>query len=390
MKPNKNSKLMFIGGHATPAFAVLDELIERGYSNYVWVGEKHNQRGTKSESAEYRTVKNKYKIRFINLKSGKLVRSWSLKTFLSSFVELVLLARGFTHAFFIILRQRPKLIFSFGGFLAVPLVFWGKVFRSKVVTHEQTITVGLANKIISKFADRVFISFRETEKRLESKKVVFTGNPVRKEVFKVKSNFTRDLDKTKPILFITCGNQGAHRINLVIFEVIEELLKDFSIIHQTGNSTITGDYQKALEIKSNLPENLKQKYVVKDYIYSDEIGEAFAVADLLVSRAGANTVLEIMALGKLAVLIPIPWVSGNEQFLNARVVENTGLGMILEEKNLNQASLLSSLKIGKRIISSGVAFNNQTLVEAKNIASKNVQLEAAQRVTDKALELLRF
>ncbi|MDQ6986133.1 MAG: UDP-N-acetylglucosamine--N-acetylmuramyl-(pentapeptide) pyrophosphoryl-undecaprenol N-acetylglucosamine transferase [Candidatus Dojkabacteria bacterium] len=381
IKSIKEKKILITGGHSTPAFAVLDELKKRGYKNFVWVSEKHNQKGNKATSAEFKTITEIYKIKFINITAGKLVRKWVIKNFLSDITNFTKFFIGFIQGLYIQLRYKPQTVISFGGFLAFPSVFWTKVFRKKVITHEQTITIGLANKLISKFADKVLLSFKD-ETRLKNNKYIFTGNPLRKAIFEIKSNITESLDSTKPTLYITGGNQGANEINTRVFEILNTLLEHFNIIHQTGNSTVTNDHSKAIDIKKSLQAEKQARYIVRDYVYSDEIGEVLNKADILLTRAGANTVFEIIALNKLAIFIPIPWVSMNEQFKNAEYVESIGLGKILNQNDLTAEEIKQVLLDSVNFINIKENFNGTKLEDSFNNTKKLVNLNAAEMIVD--------
>lgn len=388
---NTNSKIiLFTGGHSTPAFAVLDEML-KDHPNwtYLWVSEKHNQRGTKALSAEYQTITKKYKIPFISIRAGKIQRSWTFGTFLMGVSELFNLFIGLVQSLFVILKRKPNIVISFGGFLAVPIAFWAWVFRIPVVTHEQTIVTGLANKIIAIFSKKIFISFESSRRFFDPTKVVFTGNPIRKDVFEIRSKITSTLDKNLPIIYITGGNQGAHEINKRIFEIISDLLQIANVIHQTGNSTITNDFINATNLQEDLPENLKQRYIVKDYVHADEIGEIFNKADVILSRAGANSVLEILALGKLTVFIPIPWTSHDEQTKNAQMVATeTGLGLVLTQTDkLTPKDVLTALEKGLDCKGKSVGFNGESLDRCVEKGKSKVKLDAARNVVEEVYGL---
>lgn len=379
----KTDKILITGGHATPAFATLDELKLRGYSNFVWVSEKYNQRGTKEPSGEYKTVTEHYKIPFVEIRAGKLVRKWTRQTWLNGLVEFFNLFVGFIQAFFIILKHNPKVIISFGGFLAVPIVFWARVFRKKIITHEQTIVTGLANKIIAKFANKILVSWQESLRYFPKNKTIFTGLPIRQDIFQIHSNFTDKLDKSLPTIYITGGNQGAHEINKRIFEIIEKLLDKYNVIHQTGNSTNTNDFQNATKIKNDLSDYKKHKYIVKDYVGKEEIGEALNIADVVVSRAGANTIAELLALGKMSVLIPIPWTSHDEQTKNAKMVEDLGLAVrLIQTDNLTLDEIFHSIEKVISVKENKRDLNNVALEESIKVAKSKVVFNAAKSIVD--------
>lgn len=383
IKEKLSSRIIFIGGHLTPAIAVLTELKKRGYRNIVWIGTKHTQSSDRSLSAEFQTVTS-LNIKFYNLKTGKIIRKWNRSTFLNGIKNMILIPFGIIQAFFLILFLRPKLIVSFGGYLSVFPVLWGRIFGSKIITHEQTLVSGLANKVIARFAHKILVSWEESKDFFNPKKTILTGNPIRREIFISKSNtLTNEFDKRKPVLLIFCGNQGSHTVNTLIFEILEDLLEICNVIHQTGSSTVTGDFKKAQETKRLLPYSKKSLYSVRDYILNQEIGEAMQKADLILGRSGANNITEILALGKLSILIPIPWTSGNEQMLNAKLVENTGLGLVLEQnQNLLSNKILEKIKFGLENLKHNRGFNTKTLDECKNKALDLINLSAHSDICD--------
>lgn len=377
-------KIVFIGGHLTPAVAILQELKKRGYKNISWIGTKHTQIGDKNLSAEYQVITN-LNIKFYNLTTGKLFRKWSKKTFINGIKHLLRIPIGIINALILVITIRPKMIVSFGGYLSVFPIIFGRLFGSKIVCHEQTLVPGLANKVAFIFASKILLSWENTKinkKFLKKSKIV--GNPIRKEVFISKSTtLTQEFDKKNPILLIFCGNQGSHEINKKIFEILDKLLEKVNIIHQTGGSTITQDYQKAINIKNNLPYTKKTKYIVRDYIMPNEIGEALTTSHLIVGRSGANNVTEILALGKLSILIPIPWTSGNEQLLNARMVESTGLGHIIEQdENFTSNKLYEKILFGLENLKFNRGFNTKKLDECRENARKLVNLSAHTEITN--------
>lgn len=386
---NSKIKVLVTGGHLTPAVAVLNELRKRGFYNFVWVGHKFNQSNNRELSPEYSTIKS-MDIRFIQLKTGKLVRQVGVSNFFYFFKNLILIPWGFLKSIYIIVKENPKIVVSFGGYLALPIVIVSRFLGKKVVTHEQTIVAGVANKIIAKFANKVLVSFESSIKFFPENKTVFTGNPIRRDIFLKKSDvLTKDFNKNLPVLYITGGNQGANEINRRVFQIIERLLEDFNVIHQTGNSTATNDYSGAQKIKERLKPEHKIRYTVKDYISESEIGEALNSADVILSRAGANTVCEILALAKFAVLIPIPFTSHNEQEKNAELVESIGLGFVLKQsEKLTPETLYQSILLTYNQKKSGKGFNNKPIEECEKNAKSKVILDAPQKVADEVVRLL--
>lgn len=390
MNSNNKAKILVTGGHLTPAIAVITELKKRGYQNFRWVGHKYNQAGNKMLSPEFQTIK-MLDIDFVNLKTGKIIRSRDLKSFIESIKQLFLIFWGLIRSFFIILSYRPAIVLSFGGYLAVPIVFWAKIFRIKIITHEQTIVTGSANKFIAKLANKVLISWENSRKYFNPQKTILTGNPIRRDIFKSKSEtLTSGFNKDFPTLLIYAGNQGSHEINFRVFEIIKELLQDFNVIHQTGNSTVTNDFNKAKEIRNSLNSIHRDRYTVRDYILPNEIGEALNKSDIILSRAGANSISEILALGKISILIPIPWASHDEQTKNAELVASTGLGYILKQKeSLTPQTLFQTILLANNQLRSGLGFNNKPIDDCKEIAKGYIILDAPSKVADEVENLLK-
>ncbi|MFW5719989.1 MAG: UDP-N-acetylglucosamine--N-acetylmuramyl-(pentapeptide) pyrophosphoryl-undecaprenol N-acetylglucosamine transferase [Candidatus Dojkabacteria bacterium] len=347
-KKNSSSPLVFItGGHATPATACIAELRKRGYSNLIYIGQKKSILFDKNYSSEYRLVTEKLTIPFHSIIAGKFSRFVSF----SSFVWLLRLPVGFLQAFLWHVYYRPSVVLTFGSHVGVPSAFWAWIFKTPVVAHEQTVTFGRANKLIHHFAQTICYSWKAEAFTTQSNaKYVFTGNPVRKEVFHPTTYSFAFSDETKPLLFITGGNQGAHAINEYVFAHLPLLITSYNLIHQTGSNTLYGDFEKAKEYASSINQN-GVTYIPKDYLFADEIAEAYAQATFLLSRAGANTLTELLILGKKAVLIPITTSSGNEQFLNAQLLENLGLAVIQKQESLHHSNILQVLtELGSQAI----------------------------------------
>lgn len=334
----KEDKILITGGHLTPALLSCAEMISNGFSNITWVGVKHTQRGDTSTTPEYQLV-SELKVPFIQFNTGKLWRKWNKFTYKQALIDLLLIPYGFINAFKIILNEQPKLIFSFGGYMAVPFVLAGKLLGKKVITHEQVLSPGLASKIISRFADRILVSWEENLIQFDPEKSVLTGNPSILNYNKTeeKINFNNDL----PIVTIIGGNQGSHIVNTAVFAGLEEILKFTNLIHQTGRSEVTKDKYRASDEKTKLEESLSERYFYTPYI-SEELNEVFEKSDLIVARGGANTMTDIILKGKKCIIIPIPWSSGDEQKINAVYLEKLGLASIIEYENEINPELLTN------------------------------------------------
>lgn len=319
-------KILITGGHLAPALAIIEELkITKPDTEIIFVGRKYALDSEKTISFEYKEI-TKRKISFIPLQAGRLTRILSIRS-LRSFLRIPL---GFLRAFFILNEYRPSLILSFGGYLSLPVVFWGYVFRIPIFTHEQTIKPGLANKIIGLFSKKIFIAFDESKKYFSERKTIVTGNPVRKATFIIKKK-PFEIKKDRPVIYITGGSLGSHSVNEHIKKIIDKLLYCYIVIHQTGGIKEYHDYEDLLKIKNNLPKDLSDRYFLSKYFFEDEIGYIYSLSDLVVGRAGANTFFELINLKKPAVFIPLPWSSGKEQQNHAEIFAKNGTGEIFHQ-----------------------------------------------------------
>ncbi|KKQ24190.1 MAG: hypothetical protein US40_C0002G0021 [Candidatus Roizmanbacteria bacterium GW2011_GWC2_37_13] len=319
-------KILITGGHLAPALAVIDEIKKtKPNVEIIFVGRKYALDSEKTTSLEFKEI-NRRKILFIPLQAGRLTRVLSIKSLRSLFrVPL-----GFYRAFFIINQYRPDRIMSFGGYLALPLVFWGYIFRIPVFTHEQTINPGLANRIIGFFSKKIFIAFEEAKKYFPAKKTIITGNPIRQSVFIAKKK-PFSAKKDRPVVYITGGTLGSHSVNEHVKKIIVKLLNSYIVIHQTGETKEYHDYDGLLKIKKNLSKELADRYFLAKHFYEDEIGYIYSLADIVVGRAGANTFFELLKLKKPAIFIPLPWASGKEQFFHAEIFAKAGVGEIFHQ-----------------------------------------------------------
>jgi UDP-N-acetylglucosamine--N-acetylmuramyl-(pentapeptide) pyrophosphoryl-undecaprenol N-acetylglucosamine transferase len=247
--------------------------------------------------------------------SGKLRRYFSLQNFFDIFKVGI----GCIQALQIVRKFDPHVIFSKGGFISVPVVFGAAVvnfFRKKdrrinIIVHESDIVPGLANKIGSKFADKVLISFEESRKYFKkvSRKVELVGNPIRKAVLKGSSERGMKLcgfNRFKDVLLVMGGSQGATQINELVWENLNKLLKKWQVVHITG--------------KGNLKFGLKKDGYKQFEILYKELPDVYAACDLVVTRGGANSITEIASLEKKALIIPLGLdASRGDQIVNARV-----------------------------------------------------------------------
>ena len=231
-------------------------------------------------------------------------------------------------------QLKPDVVFSKGGFVTVPVVIAAS--RSKVPTfiHESDMTPGLANKISIPFATKVCCNFPETVSELPADKAVLTGTPIRQELLSgdpQKALAFTGLSNDKPVIMVIGGSLGAVAVNNAVRAVLPELLKDFQVIHLCG--------------KGKLDESLKDTkgYVQYEYI-KKELADLFALADVVISRAGANAICEISALKKPNLLIPLSArASRGDQILNARSFQRLGYSVVLEEEEITNEKMLNAI-----------------------------------------------
>jgi UDP-N-acetylglucosamine--N-acetylmuramyl-(pentapeptide) pyrophosphoryl-undecaprenol N-acetylglucosamine transferase len=353
----KKYMVFITGGHATPAVACINELRSRGYNNLIYIGQKKTILFDKNPSSEYKMIKERMGLNFKPIVTGKL----SSFIDLNSFIWLARLPAGFVHAFYYHIRYRPRIVLTFGSFVGLPVAFWAWVFRTPIIAHEQTVTLGRANKIIQWFATKVCYSWQQLiddgdkektediKSKVENPKFIYTGNPIRKEIFNVKTDVFSFSDKTKKTVFVTGGNQGAHAINSYIFDSLSKIIDKYNVIHQTGSNTIYNDFEKAHSIAQEVNKN-GITYIPVNYIFVEEMAEAYKKSFVIISRAGANTVTELLALKQKAILIPIPTTSGDEQFLNAELLRKLGLAIVVGQTDLERMEILKLLAEAETLV----------------------------------------
>lgn len=370
-------KIIITGGHLTPALAVIEELQNRGWE-IIFIGRKHATEGDKTSSVELEIIP-QLGIPFYSLTAGRIQRRFT-RWIIPSLLKIPV---GFFQAFYYLLRFKPDVILSFGGYLSVPVVFSAWVLKIPVVTHEQTTVKGLATKFNTVFAQKIAVSWSVSLKKFPQNKVVLTGNPIRKETFKVDGNFwkTLNFEGGLPLVFVTGGNQGSHIINQVVEKIVPRLTKITNVFHQCGHLRALGDFERLKKAQEMLLEKLKKRYHVKKYLTAKEMGTLLNKADLVISRAGANTVAELAALGKPGILIPLPWLYQNEQTKNAQMLAKAGICEILPQDQLSGKKLLSLIK--KML--ANISLYRKSAPSARGL----VRLEAAKKIGDLVEEVVR-
>ena len=302
-------------GHVTPNIALLPGLLQYGFEVH-YAG---------SHAGIERDLIEREHIPYHPLSAGKLRRYFDLKNLTDQFK----IAVGFAQATALIARLRPHVVFSKGGFVSTPVVWASWLLGIPVIIHESDITPGLANKLSIPCARKICYSFPETARHLPVSKRIHTGLPVRKTLFEGNPDTAKVLcgyETAKPVILVICGSQGSQIINSAVHEARTTLLQTFNICHICGKGNITED---------------EPGYRQFEYV-NEELPHLFALADIVISRAGATTLFELLSLKKPALLIPLATnASRGDQILNAQSFHSQGFSHVLEQKNLTSEALIS-------------------------------------------------
>ncbi|MFC1653938.1 glycosyltransferase [Patescibacteria group bacterium] len=329
-------KLLITGGHLTPALALLD-YVTKQRDKTLFVGRKFSSEYHGIESREKSEVEN----RGATFKSISTIKFHRHKK-IQSILTLPKIIFSISRSYKIISDFNPDVIVSFGGYVAIPIVIAAKIKNIPIFTHEQTITSGLANKIIGVLSDKIGVSWPETKKHFSQDKVVLTGNPIRQELRK-KSKKPVWVSSDKKIIYITGGNQGSQSINKIVAKSLDDLTKKYYVIHQCGGTGKSHYFHDLNKIKLTLPKSKRTNYTIRNWFSSEEVSWILSNSKLIVSRSGANTVTEIIYKGIPAIFIPLPFSGGNEQFLNAKVLSDHKAAVIIDQKKLSKNCLLEKI-----------------------------------------------
>ena len=328
------------GGHVMPAITLIKELITDKDYSISYIGGR--------DSIERHLI-NEFDINYVPIFTGKLRRYISIENLIDIFKIILGTIQSF---FFLLFKSRNTLIFSTGGFVSVPVVVAAKLTGKKIFIHEQTSRVGLANKVCSIFATKVFVSFEESLKFFPKGKTYLSGYPLRRECFdsKLRSDSFKSLKLSspdRPILFVTGGGNGSLLLNNLIKEDLKYLEDHYITIHQVGQKFIT-DFEK---FKSS-------SYIPVAFV-GQEIIDIMKSSSIIISRAGAGTVCELIALQKRSIFIPLKIAQKNEQYHNA-MEANTKLGsLVISEDELASLSIKTILE----------TFNTQKSVETRELTA---------------------
>jgi UDP-N-acetylglucosamine--N-acetylmuramyl-(pentapeptide) pyrophosphoryl-undecaprenol N-acetylglucosamine transferase len=329
-------KIALIGGHLAPALALIDAAPEN--TAFIFFGRKHTMEGDSALSLEYRTITD-LNIPFLAITTGRLQRNLNLRSMLS----LMKIPYGIRQALRMLREHRPDVVIGFGGYVSVPVCLAAYILRIPVIIHEQTLGIGIANKFIAKFATKICLSWQHSEQFFPKGRTIVTGNPVRQ--WKMEDGKLKIEKKTRPLLYITGGSTGAHAINVLVEECLESLVHDFDIIHQTGDSKEFRDFDRLSKIRAGMIKKFQERYHMTKFVPPAEVGVIMQQADFVISRAGMNTVTELLYFGKPCLLIPIPVGQKNEQLMNARFLKKTGIGDYAHQGDLTPDIFLKKVRM---------------------------------------------
>lgn len=318
-------RIVFTGGgtagHVTPNIALIARLKQDGYDIH-YIG---SYEGIEKE------LITKIGIPYYGISSGKLRRYFDIKNFTDPFKVV----KGYQEAKKLMKKLNPDIVFSKGGFVAVPVVLAAHKRKIPVIIHESDMTPGLANKICLPSATKVCANFPEALNYLPKDKAVVTGTPIRKELFagnRIKGLEFCGFSANMPVLLVVGGSTGAVKVNEAVRNLLPTLIKNFQVIHLCGKGKTDKNYIGM------------DNYVQFEYI-SKELSDLFAAADIVISRAGANAICELLALKKPNILIPLSAnASRGDQILNAESFEHQGFSYVIKEENLTNETLLEAVE----------------------------------------------
>lgn len=309
-------------GHVTPNIALMPALRNEGYE-ISYIGSY--------DGIEKRLIEEQH-VSYYSISSGKLRRYFDPKNFSDPFKVM----KGYRQSVRLLKNLKPDIVFSKGGFVSVPVILAAKRCKIPAIIHESDLTPGLANKLAIPGATKVCCNFPETLNYLPKEKAVLTGSPIRQELLNGNTaaafSLCRFQDHSKPTILIIGGSSGSRAINTCIRGLIPELIKSYNIIHLCGKGNVDPSFRGT------------NNYCQFEYA-NEELADLFALADLVISRAGANAICELLALRKPNILIPLSAAaSRGDQILNANSFRAQGFSYVLEEENLTNTTLLEAIE----------------------------------------------
>ena len=309
------------------------------------------------------------------IQAAKQRNSFSPLIFIDFFKFII----GFFQSIIYVFNYMPDVIFSKGGHVSLPVIMVGWIFRIPIIIHESDAVASPMDKFMFRFAKKVAVSFSDSKEIYVSPKVFFSGNPIISFVTqgnKEKSMKNFVLNKEKPVIFIMAGSKGAEEINSLVAEILPDLLRDYQIIHQCG--IVNYDKVRSNVEKMNIP-NLNDYHLFP--FFRERAGDAYAACDLVISRAGANTVAEIMFVGKPSILIPLASAISDKQKKNAFHYSESGAAILLSEKNLKPHLLLNVIH--------EIFQSHLKAIEMQRAARRLARPEAARKIAEEIIKIAK-
>lgn len=328
-------RILLTGGHAaTTGIAVVEEIRKTPKlknAEIFWIGSQTAIEGSKISTMESQIFP-RIGVKFIPISAGKIQTKFTRHTIPS----ILRIPVGFVQAFWFLLKTRPNVVLSFGGYSSFPVVLWAWFFRIPIILHEQTVAAGRASISSAFFATRIAIARAESQKYFPTDKSIVTGNPLMSNILNVT---LKRVPSKSPTILVIGGSRGSNFLNELIIDIAAKLLSRFTIIHVTGMR----DFEKVEKFKEKLPQDLKQNYKTYLSINPMEMGNYYSQADIIISRSGANSVSEILYARRPAILIPLPRTFMGEQVKNARYAESFGFSSVFLEKEASPETIIKEI-----------------------------------------------
>lgn len=360
------------GGHVYPLVAVIRELrrmaLQESLDLYYI--------GPADEFGEILLRQEDVKIK--NIPGGKIRRYFSLETLKDVSYKLPL---DFIKGFYFLYKTKPALVFSKGGTGSVAVCYAAKLLGIPIFIHESDMSPGLSNRIVSKWARKIFISFPKTE-FFDLEKVIVTGNPIRKELLEgnpQEANNLFSVSLEKPVILFSGGSQGAEFLDDFVLNVLSELIKKFEIVHIAGKNDL-----KEIEAESQIiiTKDFQKYYHPVGFLGEQEMKAVYAVADFIISRSGSSSIFEIAALGKPSIMVPLPSAANNHQAKNAYAYAQTGAAEVIEQGNMTKNFFMDKINF---------LFSHPNILEKmKTEALRFSKPLAAKSIAREILEFLNF
>lgn len=371
------------GGHLFPVLAIIRELKRQT---------KKNQENELIKPLQFYFVgpKSEYGIKLLEnegvivkiIEAGKIRKYLNIKSIFQNIIDILYkIPISFVQAFLYLKKIEPDFVFGKGGYGAVPINLAATKLKIPIFLHESDIVAGKTTKMFASSAVKIFTSFKETKiDNIHTEKIVYTGNPIRKEILngdREEGKRIFKLTDEKPIIFVWGGSQGAERINNIILIILPELLKSFEIIHQCGEKNINEIWSTAQILVKK--EGLIKNYHPRSFLTAKELKHAFTVSHLIISRAGSGAIFEIAAVGKPSILLPLPEATQAHQAKNAHAYAADGSALIIEQKNPTPAwlyeNIMSIFSNSEKLKTMGNAALAFAKPNAAKVIAKSLMLE---------------